>query len=89
MYRHASTCLKGPVSRSRAWWQESPGEEIDKGEGEGGSAAVLVSGRDRRSRGMRLDLIARVRREIAAGTYDTPEKMEVALDRLFEQFDRS
>ena len=84
MYRHASTCLKGPVSRSRAWWQECPGEEIDKG----GSAAVGEAVCDRRNQRMRLDLIARVRREIAAGTYDTPEKWEVALDRLLERLDR-
>ena len=50
MYRHASTCLKGPVSRSRAWWQESPGEEIDQG----GSAEVQESADDRRTGRMRL-----------------------------------
>ncbi|MBI1915684.1 MAG: flagellar biosynthesis anti-sigma factor FlgM [Planctomycetes bacterium] len=31
---------------------------------------------------IRADLVARVRREIAAGTYDTPEKLALALDRL-------
>jgi hypothetical protein len=31
---------------------------------------------------MRLGLIARVREQIAAGDYDTPEKWEVALERL-------
>jgi hypothetical protein len=31
---------------------------------------------------VRQDLVARVRREIQAGTYDTPEKMDAALDRL-------
>ncbi|HEX3151407.1 MAG TPA: flagellar biosynthesis anti-sigma factor FlgM [Gemmataceae bacterium] len=31
---------------------------------------------------IRNDLVSRVRLEIAAGTYDTPEKMEAALDRL-------
>jgi hypothetical protein len=31
---------------------------------------------------IRADLVARVRREIAEGTYDTPEKWEAALDRL-------
>jgi hypothetical protein len=36
---------------------------------------------------MRLELIARVRREIAAGTYDTPEKWEAALSRLLERLD--
>jgi hypothetical protein len=36
---------------------------------------------------IRWDLVQRVRREIAAGTYDTPEKMEIALSRLLEQLD--
>jgi hypothetical protein len=31
---------------------------------------------------IRHDLVARVREEIAAGTYDTPEKMQAALERL-------
>jgi hypothetical protein len=30
----------------------------------------------------RAELIERIRREIAAGTYDSPEKWEAALDRL-------
>jgi hypothetical protein len=34
------------------------------------------------SQGVRLELVARVRQEIAAGTYDTPDKWEAALDRL-------
>jgi hypothetical protein len=32
----------------------------------------------------RRDLIERVRREIAAGTYDTEERWQIALERLFE-----
>ncbi|HKB04385.1 MAG TPA: flagellar biosynthesis anti-sigma factor FlgM [Gemmataceae bacterium] len=31
---------------------------------------------------VRQELVARVRQEIRAGTYDTPEKFEAALDRL-------
>jgi hypothetical protein len=31
---------------------------------------------------VRQDLVARVRLEIQAGTYDTPEKLSAALDRL-------
>jgi hypothetical protein len=35
--------------------------------------------------GLRLNLIARIRREIADGTYDTPEKWDLALERLFDR----
>ena len=38
---------------------------------------------------VRTDLVARVRREIQAGTYDTAEKLEAALDRLAERLSRS
>jgi Anti-sigma-28 factor, FlgM len=31
---------------------------------------------------VRQELVARIRQEIRAGTYDTPEKFEAALDRL-------
>jgi anti-sigma28 factor (negative regulator of flagellin synthesis) len=31
---------------------------------------------------VRQDLVARVRQEIEAGTYDTPDKLEAAVDRL-------
>jgi hypothetical protein len=64
MYWHGPTCLKGPISRSNAWW--APG------------APPLREG-------IRVDLVERVRREIAAGTYDTPAKWEAALDRLYER----
>jgi hypothetical protein len=33
---------------------------------------------------VRVGLVARVRREIAAGAYETPEKWEAAFDRLLE-----
>ena len=34
---------------------------------------------------IRLELVERVRREIAAGTYETTEKLELALERLLER----
>lgn len=34
---------------------------------------------------VRQDLVARVRQEIQAGTYDTPEKLQAALDRLADR----
>jgi hypothetical protein len=39
----------------------------------------------RESSAIRADLVARVRREIAAGTYETPEKWEAALERLLRR----
>ena len=41
--------------------------------------------RKRRWRGIRAHLVARIRAEIAAGTYDTPEKWDKALDKLSRQ----
>jgi negative regulator of flagellin synthesis FlgM len=35
----------------------------------------------------RAALVERIRREIAAGTYETPEKWEIALDRLLERLE--
>ena len=36
----------------------------------------------------RAALVERVRQEIAAGTYETPEKWEAALDRLLARLDQ-
>jgi hypothetical protein len=38
-------------------------------------------------RPIRADLVERLRREIAEGTYETPEKWEAALQRLLEQLE--
>ena len=35
--------------------------------------------------GVRFDLVNRIRSEIAAGTYDTPEKLESALEKMLAQ----
>ena len=34
---------------------------------------------------IRTDLVNLIRSQIAAGTYDTPEKMDVAMERLLDQ----
>jgi negative regulator of flagellin synthesis FlgM len=34
---------------------------------------------------VRTDLVNLIRGQIAAGTYDTPEKMEIAMERLLDQ----
>ena len=35
---------------------------------------------------IRHEKVEAIRREIASGRYDTPEKLEVALDRLLDEF---
>lgn len=35
---------------------------------------------------IRVDKVADLRRQIASGNYDTPEKLDVALDRLLDVF---
>jgi negative regulator of flagellin synthesis FlgM len=34
---------------------------------------------------VRTEVVARVKEEIAAGTYETPERMEIAVDRLMDE----
>lgn len=34
---------------------------------------------------IRVDLVERVKAEIAAGTYETPERLEVAVNRLMDE----
>jgi hypothetical protein len=36
----------------------------------------------------RADLVARIRREIAEGIYETPEKLEIALERLLDRLEQ-
>jgi negative regulator of flagellin synthesis FlgM len=35
--------------------------------------------------GVRQDLVNLIRGQIASGTYDTPEKMDIALERMLDQ----
>ncbi|WP_068265863.1 flagellar biosynthesis anti-sigma factor FlgM [Rubripirellula obstinata] len=35
---------------------------------------------------IRLDKVANLRREIASGNYETPEKLDAALDRMLDSF---
>jgi hypothetical protein len=43
---------------------------------------------EQRETPIRWDLVQQVRREIAAGTYDTPEKLDRALERLLASLDK-
>jgi hypothetical protein len=76
MHAHGPSCLPGPVTRDADRWSVPAGPDSVKG-GDGAVHDVPV----------RHLLIQRVRREIEAGTYDTPEKLEAALERLLRRLD--
>jgi hypothetical protein len=73
MIQHGPTCLDGPVTKARNWWGATT--RLDAVE-----ATEVEVAED-----FRPDLVRRVRAEIAAGTYETPEKLELALGRLLDR----
>jgi hypothetical protein len=92
MIAHAASCLNGPITHDREWWRNAaeddqlmacrhpqpqhtvkrPTDQLD----------VCPPGAPSETAEVRWDLVQRIRQEIAAGTYDTPEKLEIALERL-------
>jgi len=74
MHTHSRSCLEGPVSVTRDWWRDVAVTENP-----------LTS--NEREPMFRAALVDQIRREIAAGTYDTPEKMDLALDKLLRRLD--
>ncbi len=86
MHEHGPDDLPGPVRGSPAWWQGMgpPPEAADD---------VPPEPRPKRrkptkeAKPIRTELVERVRKEIAAGTYDTEEKWEAALDCMLGRLD--
>jgi hypothetical protein len=92
MHQHGAKCLDGPIRGTPGWWQElgkrtgtTEAEPVKK------KRARRRPGSNREEGGpaIRNDLVRRVRAEIAAGTYDTAEKWEAALDRLLDHLVRN
>ena len=82
MHEHGPDELLGPVRGSAAWWQglAVPADTP--------TAQTAPTDKKRKyARPIRKDLVERVRKEIAAGTYETQEKWEAALDCLLGQMD--
>ena len=77
----SSSCLQGPHISARMLRNGRPAYSR-KGLCRSGVVAAKAGDPT-----IRHDLVARVRREIAAGTYDTPEKLDVALARLLARCD--
>lgn len=91
MFTHGPSCLEGPLSRERGWW--TPASDVDTlaATDPAPSSIQLMNEKTKPTpqpdADIRVDLVERVRREIAAGTYDTPEKWAVALQRLLERLE--
>jgi len=71
MQTHLASRLLGPITGQREGWLVPDDDSIP----------------DLSDPDIRADLVRRIRREIAAGDYDTPEKLELALRRLLEEID--
>ena len=82
---HGVQGVKGPHSTQRASNSKSsqatsgPSDQLDI------SPAAEAAVQAAESGDIRADLVARVRGEIAAGTYETPEKLGAALDGLLSE----
>ncbi len=85
MFTHGPSCLNGPVSRERGWWTEDELDNLPCLEAAGGTTNAPVVDSVTPGRPIRWELVERVRREIAAGTYETPEKLQIALERIIER----
>jgi hypothetical protein len=79
MQRHGPSCLSGPLSRRAG--KAFPAASED-GKGDARQTPKPLTQAERQAR------IDRIRLEIAAGDYDTPEKFAIALDRLFRQLEQ-
>ena len=81
---HGAQGVKGPHTSQRASGsqptpQASPADSLDISPAAEAAAQAAEGGE------VRSELITRVRNEIASGTYETPEKIDAALDRLLDE----
>ena len=92
MQHHGPNGYPAPVRGTPGWWQElgqltapepPPKKKRSRKRASSANSEQLTKVGSR----IRVELVERVRREIADGTYDTPEKWEAALDRLLENLD--
>jgi hypothetical protein len=90
MYTHMSSCLQGPVTRDRGWWlipKHDPMPNLATNDAEACATKLQPEESPSLEEPIRTDLVERIRCEIAAGTYETPEKWALALDRLLARLE--
>ena len=67
--------------------ESSPRDTVEISGEKSARAAETADLRGNTTDGIRYDLVNRVRAEILAGTYDTDEKMDIALGRLLDELE--
>ncbi|MGF1582216.1 MAG: hypothetical protein ACFCD0_23065 [Gemmataceae bacterium] len=88
MHIHSASCLVGPISASRAWWQLANLQDVAASDEAPQTLDPEQPMKDVEGAGeIRHDLVDRIRREIASGTYDTAERWDAALDRLCDELE--
>jgi hypothetical protein len=88
MHKHLPRNFTGPVRGSQAWWrglEPTLASQLDAAEPKETRKKKKGTSPQESDPQIRQDLVARVRKEIEAGTYDSPEKWEAALDCLLER----
>jgi anti-sigma28 factor (negative regulator of flagellin synthesis) len=80
MHWHNPVCLRGPVSRTRTCWKRANTTKKR-------TMDHRTPRKNQPRTDIRVELVERIRREIAAGTYETPEKWQAALDRLMDRLE--
>ena len=85
MQPHGPDPLTGPLRGTSAWWHGRQEDESQTDTMPNEPTPEPAKRRARRPRKIRNDLVQRVRAEITAGTYDTPDKFQAALERLLER----
>src|SRR5438093_1526452 len=86
MHEHGPEELYGPVRGTPAWWRGMGARPDQPDEGTPVQAKARKKRKD--AQPIRLKLVERIRQEIAAGTYDTHERWEAALDCLLDRLER-
>src|SRR5262249_22718039 len=87
MHPHGPDPLAGPLRGTTAWWHGRPADEqpADNVPIPQDPPPPAPRARKRGPRKIPSELVERVRAEIAAGTYDAPDKFQAALERLLER----
>ena len=86
MHEHGPNELAGPLRGSAGWWHGLAASTMTDDEPE--PVPEKPRKKPKGAKPIRTELVERVRAEIAAGTYDTTENWEAALDCLLDRLDR-